>query len=151
MSPPRRGRARWSSRARRALAAALPESHNSAEPYQGPWRVRHLDLVALDYAARACRRHGGLDALALTHVDSLIAAEGQAQVALRYEGIAKPYALGGYRDLRHQEKLTRTALEAVPVLEPLAAERVVPLIERALGAPARIVARGPRREDREPG
>ena len=145
MSPPRRGRARGSSRARRALAAALPESHNSAEPYQGPWRVRHLDLVALDYAARACRRHGGLDALALTHVDSLIAAEGQAQVALRYEGIAKPYALGGYRDLRHQEKLTRTALE------PLAAERVVPLIERALGAPARTVARGPRREDREPG
>ena len=133
------------------LAAVLPEPHNSGGGYQGPWRVGHLDLVALRYAAQACRaRGGGLDALALTHADSLTAHEGELKVALRYEGSAEPFPLGPARDLRHQEKLTQTARAASPVLEPLTAETVVGIVREALGAPVRTVAWGQCRGDRGP-
>jgi adenylosuccinate synthase len=131
-----------------ALKAALPEPHNGEGRYQGAWRTGHLDLVALRYAAEVCREHGGLDALALTHLDTLAAQEGNVRVALRYDGIAEPFPLGDYRDLAHQEKLRMSAQTAVPVLEPLIAAEVLGLVQDVLGAPVRIVAHGPRREDR---
>lgn len=127
--------------------AALPEPHNGEGRYQGSWRAGHLDLVALRYAADVCRRHGGLDALALTHLDT-VAAQGMVKVAVSYEGIAEPFPLGDHRDLRHQEKLTLVARDAAPVLEPLTMQEVVGLVEDVLKAPVSIVADGPRREDR---
>lgn len=131
-----------------ALETALPEPHNGEGRYQGAWRIGHLDLVALRYAAEACREHGGLDALALTHLDTLAAGEGKVKVALRYDGIAEPFPLGDYQDLVHQEKLMLSAQAAAPVLEPLTAAEVVGLVEHVLGAPVCTVAHGPRREDR---
>ncbi|TMR94181.1 adenylosuccinate synthetase [Nonomuraea basaltis] len=44
----------------------LPERHNAAGPWQGPFRAGHFDAVAHRYAADAA---GGVDALALTHLD----------------------------------------------------------------------------------
>ncbi|MGN9843846.1 adenylosuccinate synthetase [Nonomuraea sp. H19] len=47
-------------------ALALPEPHNTTGPWQGPFRLGHFDAVAHRYAAEAA---GGVDALALTHLD----------------------------------------------------------------------------------
>lgn len=130
------------------LAPALPEAHNGDGTYQGGWRVGHLDIVALRYAAEVCREHGGLDGIALTHADVVAAAGGLVKVALDYEGSAEPLPLGEHRDLLHQEKLTAIMAAASPVLEDLDPDQLVGLIERELGAPVVSVGRGPRREDR---
>jgi adenylosuccinate synthase len=50
------------------VAARTSERHNHTGPWQGPVRKGWLDLVLLSYAIRAC---GGVDALALTHLDAV--------------------------------------------------------------------------------
>jgi adenylosuccinate synthase len=40
----------------------IAEPHSGTGRYQGDWRIGHLDLPLLRYAAQVCRRHGGLDA-----------------------------------------------------------------------------------------
>jgi adenylosuccinate synthase len=47
-------------------ALDLPDPHNPANPWQGPFRVGHFDAIAHRYALDVC---GGVDALALTHLD----------------------------------------------------------------------------------
>lgn len=44
-----------------------PEPHNTDGPWQGPFRRGHPDAVALRYAVTAA---GGIDALAVTHLDT---------------------------------------------------------------------------------
>lgn len=51
-----------------ALAASLPEPHNRDGPWQGAVRRGFPDTLLERYAAAAC---GGLDAVALTHLDAL--------------------------------------------------------------------------------
>ncbi|SBW27118.1 adenylosuccinate synthetase [Protofrankia symbiont of Coriaria ruscifolia] len=48
------------------LTAALPDVHNGTGPWQGAFRVGHFDAVAHRYAADVV---GGVDAIALTHLD----------------------------------------------------------------------------------
>jgi adenylosuccinate synthase len=49
------------------LLTRFPERHNGTGHYQGAWRAGHLDAVLLRYAVEAC---GGVDALAVTHLDA---------------------------------------------------------------------------------
>ena len=49
------------------VRARFPERHNDTGHYQGTWRAGHLDAVLLRYAIDAC---GGIDALAVTHLDA---------------------------------------------------------------------------------
>lgn len=49
------------------VLARFPERHNDTGRYQGSWRAGHLDAVLLRYAVDAC---GGVDALAVTHLDA---------------------------------------------------------------------------------
>ena len=51
-----------------SLAAALPEPHNTGDGWQGQFRVGPIDRVMLDYALRVT---GGVDCLAVTHLDRL--------------------------------------------------------------------------------
>ncbi|GIH78950.1 adenylosuccinate synthetase [Planobispora longispora] len=46
---------------------SLPEPHNRSGPWQGPFRIGHFDAVAHRYALAAA---GGVDLLALTHLDA---------------------------------------------------------------------------------
>ena len=128
-------------------ALALPEPHNGTGRYQGQWRVGHLDLPLLRYSAEVCRRHGGLDALAVSHLD--LVAGGEVAVARRYAGPDR-YLLGDYRDLAHQERLTATARDARPVLEVVGPDEIPAELAAAAGVPVAVVARGPGRGDREP-
>ena len=50
-----------------ALTAALPDRHNGTGRWQGAFRVGHFDAVAHRYAVDVA---GGIDAVALTHLDA---------------------------------------------------------------------------------
>lgn len=117
----------------------LPEEHNGFGTYQGDWRTGHLDLVLLDYAARVCRAGGGLDLLAVSHLDA-------APV-----GVATGYAslpLGDLTDLAHQSRLTAALSAARPRVVPVEGP-VDEVIARCVGVPVGMRAYGAARDDRE--
>ncbi|MDF9717249.1 adenylosuccinate synthetase [Nocardioides sp. ChNu-99] len=126
-----------------ALAAFLPEPHNGYGEYQGSWRVGQLDLVLLEYAARVCRASGGLDRVAVSHVDVVEAAGGRLGVARGYASLP----LGDLQDLEHQERLTRALLAVRPAVEAVRGD-VVDVISGVLGVPVGSVAYGAARGDR---
>ena len=64
--PTRPGTARARSRPR-TRRCGIPEPHNADGRWQGPFRAGHLDALALRYAAEVA---GGVDAVALTHLDT---------------------------------------------------------------------------------
>lgn len=132
-----------------ALDKQLPEPHNGEGIYQGSWRTGHLDAVLLRHSAQLCRRHGGLHAVAVTHLDSLHAAAGGVRIARRYQEVSDPFPLGRYRDLAHQETLTGAAQRAVPILDPLDPAQVLDELAAATGARVAITATGPDRRDRK--
>jgi adenylosuccinate synthase len=127
-------------------ALVLPEPHNGDGRWQGPFRTGHLDAVALRYATRVC---GGVDAVALTHLD----------IARRYPRelkLCRAYLAGGQRvarivpgpdrDLAYQEGLTRMLLSARPVYDDH--ERIGPddwphAVAEITGAPVAVRSYGP--------
>lgn len=152
------------------LGARLVERHNGTHPWQGAFRVGHLDLVAHRYALAAT---GGVDSLVVTHADAparaggllrwctaytaadgtpLEIAPGEAPApshpALR-DGGARPLpgeAERAARRLARQERLTRSLETARPVLSRAPAAPVRALAE-ALGTPLEAVFSGPTRAD----
>ncbi|MCP2338635.1 adenylosuccinate synthetase [Actinomadura rupiterrae] len=128
-----------------ALTADLPDPHNGTGPWQGAFRVGHLDAVALDYALRAA---GGVDGLALTHLD--IAAQRPDL------GICRAYAMDGEtvrrlplnpaRDLDRQAALTERLLKARPLVDKM--DDPVAAVEDALGAPVVLRSHGPTANDK---
>lgn len=123
----------------------LPEPHNPGNQWQGPFRVGHFDAVALRYAVQAA---GGVDALALTHLD---AAERQP---LR---LCRGYLVDGRRvdslplrpepDLARSQRLTGVLARARPVY----AEPGGPwpdVVAEELGAPVVLTSSGPTRLDK---
>lgn len=132
-----------------ALATAVPEVHNGFGRYQGGFRVGHLDEVLLRYAIEVC---GGVDGLALTHLDAL----GRAQTAgtpirgvQEYEGW-RSVPVGQWRDLDHQAALTDTlrAVAVVPKELPSDTETFVDYLSEETGVPVVLTADGPDRADR---
>jgi adenylosuccinate synthase len=150
-----------------SLAPHLPEPHNDATGWQGTFRVGCFDAVLARYALAAC---GGVDALALTHLDRLaerwpvctayLAPPGcDGGSFLREEGAPSRVTalrLGPHRDLAHQERLTRGLLACEPVREELElgqppeerARRFVAWVEAALGAPVAVTSHGPTARDK---
>lgn len=130
------------------LLDPLPEPHNGTGRYQGAWRVGHVDEELVRYAAAVCREHGGLDALAVSHLDTAERAGGAIRRAAGYAGRPGPYPLGRYRDLRHQERLTATARAAVPLLRPIRPADVAEHLAAVAGVRLHSVATGPDIGDR---
>lgn len=131
-----------------SLLDVLPEPHNGAGRYQGGWRVGHVDLPLVRYAAQVCRAHGGLDALSISHLDTVAAADGMVKLACSYDGSPNPFSLGRYRDLTHQERLTELARTAQPRLEPIDPAGIADSLATAAGVPVAITAHGPDVADR---
>ncbi|WTW98679.1 adenylosuccinate synthetase [Streptomycetaceae bacterium NBC_01309] len=134
-----------------ALTAALPDAHNGTGRWQGAFRVGHFDAVAHRYAVEVC---GGVDALAVTHVDAA------ARVPL---GMCRAYRVDGEcvahlpvvaaRDLDRQAALTARLLRAVPDLPDPAFHPIAPAdwadaVEAALKAPVTLLSSGPRSGDK---
>jgi adenylosuccinate synthase len=126
----------------------LPDLHNVHGPWQGAFRVGHLDAVALRYALEVT---GGVDAFALTHLDVA-----ERRPDLRW---CRAYEVDGARlervvpgptgDLDHQERLTNLLWRARPVYDDAHGDwREV--AEATLGARAIVCSYGPGRLDKQP-
>ncbi|HTF47537.1 MAG TPA: adenylosuccinate synthetase [Pseudonocardia sp.] len=123
------------------LRARLPEPHNGDGGYQGAWRVGHLDAVLLRHAVRAC---GGIDGLAVTHLDR---ASSGLHWADRYADGTVDLPEGRPGDLAHQSSLTARLAVARPVLDdlPRDADALLAQLERTTGVPVVVTGHGPDR------
>jgi adenylosuccinate synthase len=119
----------------------LPDPHNGHNPWQGAFRVGHLDAVALRYAIEVA---GAVDALALTHLD-VAERRRDLRVCRAYQvddARLERLAVGRAGDLEHQERLTNLLLRARPVYEDSDGDwpRIAAEI---LGAPTLLCSYGP--------
>lgn len=126
-------------------ALDLPEAHNGSGHYQGAFRVGHFDPILLRYAIGVCQR---VDGLAVTHLDQRVGVR-SAVAYLTDGGLVESLPRGRWRDLRHQERLTRLVDSAQPVLTDLPAD-AAGWIEECLEVPVLLTAHGPDRADRQP-
>jgi adenylosuccinate synthase len=124
----------------------LPDRHNVANSWQGQFRVGHFDAVALRYAVDVA---GGVDAIALTHLDvaegtALRLCDGYLDEGGRLAGrlVASP----GH-DLARREAVTRQVLRYRP--RYIRAGSDWPAIAAdALGAPVLLTSSGPTARDK---
>ncbi len=96
----------------------VTEPHNADGRWQGPFRAGHLDAVALGYAARVA---GGVDAVALTHLDTARRLGGKLRLGRGYRAggrVITAIEPGPPRDLAWQQALTDTLLHRPPGLRP---------------------------------
>lgn len=139
-----------------SIAPLLPEPHNRSDGWQGAFRVGWPDLVL---ARHAMEHGGGVDGLAVTHLDRWGRLP-RPRIAVAYHPFAEDLAIHdpasghavGLRagDLAHQERLARALAGATPVLEPLTsdAESLLSRLESALGVPVKVTSHGPTAADK---
>ncbi|GAA2640276.1 adenylosuccinate synthase [Dactylosporangium fulvum] len=115
----------------------ITDPNNPANPWQGAFRVGHFDAVAHRYALEVC---GGVDGLALTHLDLPV-----SRMCTGYGGVR--LVPGPPGDLTRQEATTRSLAGA----EPRYAEvrDWVTAVEDTLGAPVVVESWGPTAEDKK--
>ncbi|MBH0774966.1 adenylosuccinate synthetase [Nocardia bovistercoris] len=121
-------------------ALDIPEPHNPFGRYQGEFRRGHADPILLRYAIAVC---GGVDGLALTHLDAPAA----VRAATHYRtptGRVTDLPVGRWRDLAHQRRLTELLRTAKPVTVELPDDRVG-WWESECGIPVALTSDGPNR------
>ena len=117
----------------------MADPHNPANPWQGGFRVGHFDAVAHRYALAAA---GGVDGLALTHLDP--PPESRLQMCLDSTAPTGHPGLTG--DLDRQERLTRAVLASRPRLVPVPDWTAA--VSEQLATPVVLESWGPRSEDK---
>lgn len=131
-----------------SIGARLPEPHNGHGRWQGAFRTGHFDAVAHAYAAEVC---GGVDALAVTHLDAP-ARSRNLRICRGYAidgGLVERLPAGPPGDLVRQAELTGRLLRAAPALwdtpgrDP---QRWSAAVGAALGAPVLLESSGPTRQ-----
>ena len=128
----------------------LTDRHNRRNEWQGPFRTGHFDAVALRYAIEVT---GGVDSLALTHLDTAAhqrllhcdwyLADGRAVDRL---------PVGQDHDLVRQERLTNLLLRALPRYAgsgaPVPARDWPDVVAGALGSQVSLLSFGPTARDK---
>ena len=122
------------------LAGRLVERHNVAGPWQGHFRVGWPDLVLVRYSVAAA---GGVDGLALTHLDAFERA-GPWRIATAYDGgRLSDWPLLPPADLSAREDATRRLMKVAPDLAPAGPGDVEDALCAAYGAPLVLRSFGP--------
>lgn len=145
---------------------SLPEPHNDHGPWQGVFRRGFLDLPLLRYAIECC---GGVDALALTHLDAVDRIPAWS-ACVGYElddatlrgafeandgGVAARLRVARSPDLSLAELRTRALFACRPRFEPIAlgAEKrqsYIDYVEAKLGVAVALTSEGPKPSDKRP-
>jgi hypothetical protein len=126
---------------------ALADSHNENNPWQGPFRVGHLDAVSLRYALEVT---GGVHALALTHLDTA-ARRPDLKICRAFQigdCVLTRLEPGPARDLQYQQRLTRILLRARPIYDDPGGDWPA-VIERETGTPVTLRSYGPTALDKK--
>jgi adenylosuccinate synthase len=121
-------------------ALPLADPHNPTNPWQGRFRIGHLDAVAHRYAVEVA---GGVDGLALTHLD---AAGRGVRICHRYDWTDR-LEPGPAGDLDRQAALTRRLLTTRPAYLPPPRDWVA-AVEEQLSAPVVVTSHGPTAADK---
>jgi len=141
-----------------ALTAALPDSHNTDNPWQRAFRVGHLDLLALRYALQVA---GPIDGLAVSCLDRMQALP-EWRVCDAYDYPGDPAELDGSfahrgarvsairlpadpTDLVQQARLTQRlmAMRPLTTVWPRDRQAYLETLESALGLPILATSDGP--------
>ena len=124
-----------------AIAAALEEPHNSDGPWQGRFRFGWPDLVLARYARAVC---GGVDALALTHLDALPRVAGWRVAESYDERRVLDWAATPPADLAGRARATEQLSAARPDLRGVPASEIDPRWPPPTGPPSCCAPRAPR-------
>jgi adenylosuccinate synthase len=123
---------------------SLTDPYNPTNPWQGRFRVGHFDAVAHRYALDVA---GGVDGLALTHLDTA-AAHPELQLCDRYD-TTDALRPGPPGDLDRQERLTRYLLHARPHYAGTPADWVTAVGDH-LSVPVVLTSSGPASSQKRP-
>ncbi|MEU6345214.1 adenylosuccinate synthetase [Streptomyces sp. NPDC046977] len=129
------------------LAPFLPEPHNGTGAWQGAFRVGHFDAVAHAYAAEVC---GGVDALALTHLDAPARCP-ELRLVRGYDTGESRLPVPRTGDLTAQAALTARLATARPArwdVPGADADAWSEAVGAALGAPVVLESYGPTAADK---
>jgi adenylosuccinate synthase len=129
------------------LTARLADPHNPTGPWQGAFRVGHFDAVAHRYAIEVA---GGVDALALTHVD-VADRTPDLRICRAYrigDTVVDRLEPGPFRDLAYQAALTARVSGAVPMLDRDAPTDWVAEISAVLDVAVELTSHGPTAGDK---
>ena len=133
----------------------LRETHNKTGPFQGPMRYGHLDLVALGYALKAC---GGLDGLAVTHLDTALGPEIRVCMAYRLPSgktvedlpfLLRPLFEHQGVQPAEQQFLTAALLGCKPVYRMIPPDQLLSVLAERLQAPVVYTSSGPTELDKK--
>jgi adenylosuccinate synthase len=122
-------------------ALPLTDSNNPTNRWQGRFRFGHFDAVAHAYAVDVA---GGVDGLALNHVDAI---RPGLRICRAYDWTDR-LEPGPAGDLDRQERLTRRLLTSRPVYDGPAVRDWPGAVEEALGVPVVLTSHGPTAEDK---
>jgi adenylosuccinate synthase len=122
----------------------LPEPHNGTGPWQGHFRQGWLDTVLARYAIECC---GGVDALAVTHLDRV---RPDWRLVSSYQDLDRRFwdghrlLPGPYQDLDYQEALGASLSAGRPVYEGVnGPDQLLARLEGLLQAPVALESWGP--------
>lgn len=124
----------------------VPAEHNASNDWQGPVRRGWFDAVLARYAVAA---DGGIDALAITHLDWLRSLRCWTYCdAYEPDGPLAPEP-SAVRSLDHQERLTSRLTRARPLLRECPADdnEVMAVIEELVQRPVAMGSEGPSAAD----
>jgi adenylosuccinate synthase len=118
----------------------LADPNNPTNPWQGPMRFGHFDAVAHRYAVEVA---GGVDALALTHLDL---AGPHLRLCRAYDWTDRLIP-GPAGDLDRQASLTARLMQSTPRYGD-APRNWVDAVQDELAAPVALTSTGPTAEDK---
>jgi adenylosuccinate synthase len=130
------------------LAARLPDPHNPTGRWQGDFRVGHFDLVAHRYAVEVA---GGVDSIALTHLDTAEQEEDwhvvTGYISPAGERVDRIEPTKSLHDLTRQQELTDRMLACEPLVNT-GPDDWVRYVEDTFRVPVSVAGYGPTWQDK---
>lgn len=124
--------------------ADFPELHNGTGMWQGDFRKGWLDLVATKYAIEVS---GGIDKLAITHLDRTDSIDG-LPVCTAYDSIEKLPPSPREADLHHSQYLAKLCENSKPMYTKIGKKDRAKVIADMLGIPLFMESWGPTAQDK---